>query len=100
MANLSPPPLVRASEFLPPSMPSAAAAACGTAEYPPVWPPVPEGLQATHIIAIARVIERACGTNAAATYLAEAVVAFQKKAVRQRQSSPTVRQPGDYAEAV
>lgn len=44
-----------------------------------VWPEIPAGMNAIQIIAIARIVERVCGTAAAASYLAEAVVAFDKK---------------------
>lgn len=43
------------------------------------WPPIPEGMQGIQIVAIARIVERVCGTSAAAVYLMEAVAAFDKK---------------------
>ena len=36
-------------------------------------------MNAIQIVAIARIVERICGTAAAASYLAEAVAAFDKK---------------------
>ena len=45
-----------------------------------VWPPIPEGMNGVQIVAVARMVERVCGTAAAASYLAEAVAAFDKKA--------------------
>jgi hypothetical protein len=44
------------------------------------WPAIPEGMNGVQIVAIARMVERVCGTAAAASYLAEAVAAFDKKA--------------------
>jgi hypothetical protein len=44
------------------------------------WPAIPEGMNGVQIVAIARMVERVCGTEAAASYLAEAVAAFDKKA--------------------
>jgi hypothetical protein len=44
------------------------------------WPAIPEGMNGVQIVAIARMVERICGTAAAASYLAEAVAAFEKKA--------------------
>ena len=44
------------------------------------WPPIPDGMNGVQIVAIARMIERVCGTAAAASYLAEAVAAFDRKA--------------------
>lgn len=43
------------------------------------WPKIPAGMNAIQIIAIARMVERVCGTAAAASYLAEAAAAFNKK---------------------
>ncbi len=45
-----------------------------------VWPAIPEGMNGVQIVAVARMVERVCGTAAAASYLAEAVAAFDKKA--------------------
>ncbi len=44
------------------------------------WPAIPEGMNGVQIVAVARMVERVCGTAAAASYLAEAVAAFDKKA--------------------
>jgi hypothetical protein len=44
------------------------------------WPPIPEHMNGVQIVAVARMVERVCGTAAAASYLAEAVAAFDKKA--------------------
>lgn len=43
------------------------------------WPEIPPEMNAIQIIAIARIVERVCGNDAAASYLAEAVIAFNKK---------------------
>jgi hypothetical protein len=43
------------------------------------WPAIPEGMNGVQIVAVARMVERVCGTAAAASYLAEAVAAFDKK---------------------
>jgi hypothetical protein len=44
------------------------------------WPSIPDGMNGVQIVAIARMVERVCGTAAAASYLAEAVAAFDRKA--------------------
>jgi hypothetical protein len=44
------------------------------------WPAIPDGMNGVQIVAVARMVERVCGTAAAASYLAEAVSAFDKKA--------------------
>ena len=44
------------------------------------WPAIPDGMNGIQIVAIARMVERVCGTAAAAGYLAEAIAAFDKKA--------------------
>jgi hypothetical protein len=44
------------------------------------WPPIPEGMSGVQIVAVARMIERVCGTASAASYLAEAIAAFDKRA--------------------
>ena len=44
------------------------------------WPPIPDGMSGIEIVAVARMVERICGTAAAAGYLAEAIATFDKKA--------------------
>ena len=45
----------------------------------PVWPSLPDGVDGREVMAIARMVERICGTQAAATYLAEALAWFARK---------------------
>lgn len=51
-----------------------------TAQQLGAWPALPDDTDGAQILAIARMVERVCGTEAAANYLSEAITAFGRKA--------------------